>query len=154
MLSVFTSRNRVALIGVSILGLSVAACSSSGDGGDGSGGDDGGGDGGTTTTACVGGDTSGGGGRTWSVEQISGALTTVAANTSPGTNRVSITVSADVRTIAANNVPDHNVGTFSTGSVQEQNNVYTLDATPTLSGGITCLELGDMFGVAVNGGDL
>ena len=92
----------------------------------------------------------GGGGRTWDVEQIGTPDRTVSANRNPGASRVSISVSGDKRTIAANNIPNHNVGSFPNGSVTAQNNVYAVDATPT-KGSTKYITLGTSFGVAVNG---
>ena len=74
----------------------------------------------------------------------------MAANRNPGTSRVSITVSGDTRTIAANNIPNHKVGSFPNGSVTAQNNIYRVDATPT-KGKTSYIQLGTSFGVAVNG---
>ena len=93
----------------------------------------------------------GGPGRTWDVEQIGTPDSRVSATRNPGTSRVSITVSGDTRTIAANNIPEHNVGSFPNGTITAQNNVYQVDATPSLTGRTSYINLGTSFGVAVNG---
>ena len=93
---------------------------------------------------------SGGPGRTWDVEQIGTPDPKVSASRNPGTSRVSISVSGDTRTIAANNIPNHKVGSFPNGSITAQNNVYRVDATPS-KGSAKYIRLGTSFGVAVNG---
>lgn len=90
-------------------------------------------------------------GRTWDIEQIGTPDRTVSASRNPGTSQVSITISGDTRTIAANNIPDHRVGSFPNGTVTAQNNIYTVDATPSLAGRTSYIQLGTSFGVAANG---
>lgn len=93
----------------------------------------------------------GGGGRTWDVEQIGAGDRSNPATSNPGTSRVTMRVEGDTRIIVANNIPNHNVGRFPNGTVTSQSNTYRIDATPSLAGRTSTIQLGTSFGIAVNG---
>ena len=70
-------------------------------------------------------------------------------------NEISISESGSTRTITANNIPGHMIGTAGPNSVSPQNNTYRITTSPQIASSITYL-LGDRgplyaFGVLLNG---